>query len=77
MVKGFFFILLSVLSGTASAANQCTTGSEFEPPLCPLVPPKISKITIQKNAAKSPVEKYPAVSCASFMLSIAQVRRYF
>lgn len=69
--------LLVVMASTASAANQCTKGSEFEPPLCPLILPKISQITIQENAAKSPVEKDPAVSCANFVLSISQVRRYF
>src|SRR5256885_9275812 len=69
--------LLVVMASTASAANQCTKGSEFEPPLCPLILPKISQITIQENAAKSPIEKDPAVSCANFVLSISQVRRYF
>lgn len=73
----FFAVCLFAISTTSFATDQCTKGTEFEPPLCPLKLPKIIKITIQENAAKSPADKDSSVACASFFIKKAQVRRYF
>lgn len=64
------------LSAGASFAAECTQGSEFEPPLCPLVLPKIDQVSIVENAAKSPVENSDSVDCSGFSINEAQVRRY-
>ena len=68
---------LFVTAGTSFATDHCTKGSEFEPPLCPLILPKISKVTIVENAAKSPAEQDNSVTCTSFSVKESQVRRYF
>ena len=68
---------LSVITGCSFAGDPCTKGSEYEPSLCPLQLPKINKVTIVENAAKSPAEKDIAVTCASFSVNEEQVRRYF
>jgi len=69
-------LFVSVIT-TTSMAGSCTPGSEFEPPLCPLVLPKITKVTILTNAAKSPAETDSSISCTGFHINEAQVRRYF
>jgi hypothetical protein len=67
-------------SAMAEAATQCSKGSEFEPPLCPLVLPKIASITVEENAAGPAVAQGAAadntVDCKRFRLTPAQVRRY-
>ena len=68
--------LLCTASGCAVGEDRCTKGSDFEPPLCAMHLPKISKISIVENAAKSPIEKDATIDCGGFTLSEAQVRRY-
>jgi hypothetical protein len=67
-------------SAMAEAASRCSKGSEFEPPLCPLVLPKIASITVEENAAGPAVAQGAAadnaVDCKRFRLTPAQVRRY-
>ena len=58
------------------AADRCTKGTEFEPPLCPLVLPEIVEITILENAMKSAAETDPAISCADFLLTGPAIRRF-
>ena len=65
-----------LFAGNCLAAETCTKGSEYEPPLCPLKIPKIAKITIEQNAAKSSAQQ-EAVSCDGFKVSQRIVRRYF
>ena len=76
MIRVVASMLLCVAASAAQAHGGCTAGSEFEPPLCPLVLPAIRQIAITENAAKSPAEKDPAIRCDGFRLHEAQVRRY-
>lgn len=59
------------------AKENCTSGSEFEPPLCSLKLLPITKITILQNAVKSPAESDPNINCKKFVINEKQVRRYF
>jgi len=77
MVDYLLVAFLFVTIRTSFAANTCTEGSEFEPPLCPLVLPWIEKVTITENAAKAFPEQNISVTCTSFSIKEAQVRRYF
>ena len=70
-------VFLFLTTGCSFAAGPCTKATEYEPSLCPLQIPKIGKVTIVENAAKSPAEKDIAVTCASFSVNEEQVRRYF
>ena len=70
-------VLSCALASASFAKERCTKGSEFEPPLCPLRLPKISKVTIVENAAKSPAEQSSAVVCGGFMVKEEHVRRFF
>lgn len=70
-------VLCCVCAGASCAADRCTKGSEFEPPLCPLHLQKISSVTIVENAAKAPVEPDKSVACDRFLLEEQHVRRYF
>ncbi|MET3115981.1 hypothetical protein AAKU64_000184 [Undibacterium sp. GrIS 1.8] len=72
-----FFFVAYVTTEPVAAAGQCTKGSEFEPALCPLKLGRVSKISILKNAAKSPVEQDNAVVCDNFLLSQARLRQYW
>jgi hypothetical protein len=77
MVKSLLAgLLLCVATVTAWAEGGCTAGSEFEPRTCPLELPRITRITILRNAAKSIQETDPAVSCGGFKLTPTLVRRY-
>lgn len=66
---------LAMLSACTSK-TECTSGSEFEPPLCPLKLPPITALTIAENAAKTPAEEDSTVSCDSFKVTEDDVRRY-
>ena len=68
-------VVLATLCACA-AEDECTSGSEFEPPLCPLKLPAISTLSITENAAKAPAETDPAVSCESFRVDEKSVRKY-
>jgi len=69
---------LSLAASTIYAGgNDCTAGSEFEPPLCRLTLPPIRQITIAKNGMTSPADSGSAAQCARFALTTSQVRRYF
>jgi len=70
-------LLLCVATTAAHADSACSSGHEFEPPLCPTDLPAIRKITITKNAAKSPADSDPSTRCTSFRLRETQIRRYF
>ncbi len=78
MVTRTLFMALLALFATslATAGSNCTSGTEFEPPLCPLHLPKIAKVTILTNAAKSPAETDSSVSCSNFVINHSQVRRF-
>ncbi len=65
-----------LLAHGAWAADACTVGSEFEPPLCPLVLPAIKMIVIEENAAKSPASTDARVSCKAFRVTPKVVRNY-
>ena len=72
-----FVLIVAAAQPFALARTQCTKGSEFEPPLCRLTMPRILRITVDENAAKSPLEKDESVDCSGFVLTQRQVRRYF
>jgi hypothetical protein len=69
--------LLLAAFAACTSQEECTKGSEFEPPLCPLNLPAIKTLTITENASKAPAETDPAVSCDSFKVDEQAVRRYF
>lgn len=75
------FILAIGLSLAASVTyaggNDCTAGSEFEPPLCRLTLPPIRQITITENGMTSPADPGSATRCSRFALTTSQVQRYF
>jgi hypothetical protein len=64
-------------SVTYAGGNDCTAGSEFEPPLCRLTLPPIRQITIAENGMTSPADPGSAARCSRFALTTLQVRRYF
>lgn len=69
--------LLVILAVSARAGNEgCTTGSEFEPPLCPIRLPKIRSVIVEANAARASAETDPSVDCSSFKLGEQHVRRF-
>lgn len=77
MVKRLLMILmLWAVASAAISADRCTKESEDDPPLCPLKLSKIVKITITKNAAKSPAATDPMVSCKSFQINERKVWRF-
>jgi hypothetical protein len=69
-------IFLWAVVSAAFSADLCTKEKEDDPPLCPLILPKTAKITIAKNAAKSPAETDATISCESFHISENTVRRF-
>lgn len=70
--------LCLVLAGLCACASQdeCTSGSEFEPPLCPLTLPAISTLSVTENAAKAAAETDATVSCKSFRVDEKSIRQY-
>jgi len=62
--------------GCASHSN-CSKGSEFVPPLCPLKLPAVRSIVITENASKDPVDADPSISCERFHVDEQGVRKYF
>lgn len=72
------FCLMAALATLCACAPQdeCTSGSEFEPPLCPLKLPAISTLSIAENAAKAPAETDATVSCERFRVDEKSVRQY-
>ena len=78
MVKATASILaLTLLSASCSAENACTTGSEFEPPLCSSKYTEVASISITKNAATQPVEKNAEQDCRAFIVTEDALRQYF
>jgi len=69
-------LLVCSAAGAAWADSACTPGTEFEPSTCSLELPRITRVTILRNAAKSSQEADPAVSCKAFALTPKLVRRY-
>ena len=69
-------LLLCSAAAAAWAEEPCTPGSEYEPRTCLLELPRITRVTILRNAAKSNQELDPAVSCGGFKLTPKLVRRY-
>lgn len=59
-----------------AGSDGCTQGSQFEPPLCPLTLPRITRLSVTENAVRSPAASDPALDCKRFVLTPAQVRRY-
>ncbi|MFD1950448.1 hypothetical protein ACFSGX_06670 [Sphingomonas arantia] len=58
------------------AATACTSGSEFEPPLCPAQLPAVAEIRIEEQGAtlwKTTGEP----PCADFRPTLADVRSFF
>ncbi len=60
----------------ATTPTPCSSGSEYNPPLCPIDLPGIRTIAIQRNGAAAYPDKSGSASCAGFKLSRAQVARY-
>lgn len=75
MVSRLLFVSACVLLASC-AGSHCSPGSEFEPALCALDLPPISRITIRHNAVRSPQAK-EAADCDNFVVSDAQLRMYF
>lgn len=78
MVRCIWTVCILWLVANASyAANHCIEGTDIKPRLCAFILPKITSITITENAAKSSAETDATVSCSSFRINQAKVRRYF
>lgn len=75
MVARLFLASVCALMA-ACAANDCSRGSEFEPSLCTLNLPQISRLDIVANAARSQ-HADAAIRCDNFVLNDAQLRMYF
>jgi len=69
-------LMLPPTARSAQAEGGCMPGSEFEPRTCPLELPRITRVTILRDAVKSIQETDPAVSCSGFKLTPKLVRRY-
>jgi hypothetical protein len=74
MVSRFLVISACVLLASC-AANDCSPGSEFEPSLCALDLPQISRFEIHSNATRSKSDL--AARCDDFLLSDAVLHMYF
>lgn len=78
------FVAMVATTDALAGGDGCTKGSEFEPSLCPLLLPKITRIRVVENAIKSPALADPTrqrtpgenVDCSRFVLTPALVRRY-
>jgi hypothetical protein len=68
--------LLVLVTCACAVRPRCTSGSEFEPTLCPLVIPQIESLGILENAAKAHAEYDPEVSCSEFRVAESTIRRY-
>lgn len=77
VTRWLLFVCLFAISLSSIACEQCSKGAEFEPSLCPLKLPKITKLTINENAVKSSAEKDQKISCSSFLVKESHIRRYF
>lgn len=77
MVRNILTVaFLWAVANVAFSADLCTKETEDDPPFCPLILPKIAKVIITKNAAKSLAEKDPAVRCEHFHIDKKKVRRF-
>jgi hypothetical protein len=77
MVKVSLAGLMLAFGVTAHAGGSgCSSGTEFEPPLCPVHLPKIKSVAVEATAAKASSETDPSVDCSSFKLGERQVRRF-
>lgn len=76
VIKPLLFAICMLLTNSILARDLCTKGSEFEPPLCPVLLPKIKSIHIEENGAKAVASQDSSVDCSTFKLSKKQVRRY-
>ena len=80
MVKRVFAIvatLFVIMVIPCFGEDECTKPTEYKPPLCPIRFPKIEKVIIEKNGAKSTLEKDPKVDCSSFKLTKKMVQQFF
>jgi hypothetical protein len=70
-------ILISIAANSCLGEDKCTKPTEFMPRLCPITFPKIIKVRIEKNAARSSVydieQRY---SCSDFIFTEEKVRQY-
>jgi hypothetical protein len=73
---GLIAALLLCSIAAARSEDGCTPGSEFEPRTCPLELPRITRIAVLRNAAKSTQQSDLAVSCKAFRLSPKRVHHY-
>ena len=67
--------ILCSVAVSAPAKGDCTSGSEFEPALCPLRLPRIGQIIVRQGRDVLS-EAGPAANCAAFRPTPQQVRRY-
>lgn len=67
---------LAVASSPLLANEGYTTGSEYEPALCPVSWPKIIAVHIEENGAKATAATDPGLDCSGFKLDEKKVRRY-
>lgn len=75
MVGRFAFVAACSLL-VSCATRECSPASEFEPVLCALSLPQITRLDIRENAARSPLAD-AATECDDFRPSESQLRMYF
>jgi hypothetical protein len=75
MVGRVAFIAVCILLASC-ASRDCSPASEFEPALCALSLPQITRLDIHENAAGSSLAD-AATRCDDFRLSESQLRMYF
>jgi hypothetical protein len=77
MVRILWILLFSlVFPGLTVAKVACTKGTEFEPALCPIALPSITRLKVQKNGQKSTSPQGEASSCSDFKISKEGVRKF-
>jgi hypothetical protein len=79
MVNRYLFIAALACSASACVRQgECTLGSEFEPPLCPLALSKVKAVTIVENGGQAAAEANQSLSedCSTFIIDESIVERF-
>lgn len=76
MVNKLILSVCALMASPMLAQGCCTKGSEFEPPLCPFVLPKIASVSIEENGAKAAAAQEEDIDCSTFKINQVLVRRY-
>jgi len=77
MVKKTVVLALFLFSLGCVAKEDCTKGSEFEPPLCSSPFTDVTKISVSKNGAVEKGSDFSSENCEGFQLSESALRNYF